>query len=69
MHADQMNEIINDQEESIEQLKQKLRDSECEREDALGQGVELVKALNRITLCASLENAIAIAKKALEVEK
>ncbi len=69
MNSDQMNEIINDQEESIELLKQKLRDVECERDDALGQGVELVKSLNRITLCASLENAIAIARMALEVEK
>ncbi len=69
MHPDQMNEIINDQEESIERLRQKIRDVECEREDALGQGVELVKAMNRITLCASLENAIAIARAALEENK
>ena len=66
MHADQMNEIINDQEESISKLEDKLLAAEADRDDARERIGELVKALTRIAASESLEGAKAVAGEALK---
>ncbi len=69
MHPDQMNEIINEQEEELSRMKDKLRDAHCERDDALGMVEDMKYALARIKNSTSLETSIGIARAALEENK
>ncbi len=69
MSTDQMNEIINDQEEELSRMKDRLLDIQAMRDDALEQVTDLKKALHRIECSESVYDAIAIARTALEENK
>jgi hypothetical protein len=63
---DQVNHIINDQEETIASLKDKLLAMEDERDLAVGKGLELVQSMRRIECVATAEQAKEIARKAID---
>ena len=65
LSIDTANRVINEQEDAIAELKHKLYDLEDQRDVARQGFTDLIKDMSRISSSESLEDAIAIAKKAL----
>ena len=66
MNEFQMSEIVNNREEAISRLQDKLFIAECDRDSALERVGDLTKALGWIQSSESLEGAKAVAGEALK---
>ncbi len=67
LDIDQANQVINDQEEAIKELKHKVLDVEDQRDLAVGKLIDLQKYMRRIECADDLEVCHRIAREAEKI--